>query len=126
MTFNHLPFKVADTKLKQLLNNLCFLNLHMIHSLKSNFSSFRYFYFGISILLLLLPGISVNSFAQQAAANAKDKPAAPQILPGKGAKQFDFFMPVNKKHATCISYTTVKLPGRILTRLVKGKSVMQF
>lgn len=63
----------------------------MIHLLRVKFSSFRYFYFGSAILLLLLPGISVNSFAQQAAANAEDKPAAPQILPGKGARQFDFF-----------------------------------
>lgn len=63
----------------------------MVDLIKAGSGSPRRSYLGLFVLLLLLPGISTNSWAQQVAANSKDKPAAPQTLPGKGAKQFDFF-----------------------------------
>ncbi len=59
----------------------------MVNSFKATSGNSRHFYFVLTNLLLLLLGIDVGSFAQQVA----NKPASPQVLPGKGAKQFDFF-----------------------------------
>ncbi len=63
----------------------------MVDLIKAYVGNQRHFYFGLFILLLLLPSISMNSLAQQVAANSKDKPVAPESLPGKGLGQFDFF-----------------------------------
>ena len=57
---------------------------------KARFGTFYRFSLRLGILFLLLPGISERSLAQQVA-QAEAKPASPQQLPGKGAKQFDFF-----------------------------------
>lgn len=63
----------------------------MVNLFKASLGSSRYVCFKLFILLLFLLSIRVNSLAQQVTADNKDKPVAPQPLPGKGAKQFDFF-----------------------------------
>ncbi len=63
----------------------------MINFVKAGSGNSRCFYFVPFILLLLLSGLGTNSLAQQTSASSENKPIAPKILPGKGAREFDFF-----------------------------------
>jgi outer membrane protein assembly factor BamB len=48
-------------------------------------------FYRLSMMLVLVINISQFASAQQAGTSAGDKPVAPEILPGKGPGQFDFF-----------------------------------
>lgn len=61
----------------------------MINLFQVNFGNFRKFYSRLTFIALLLFAFHVH--AQQTGRLANDKSTAPRVLPGKGAKQFDFF-----------------------------------
>ena len=51
----------------------------------------RFLHFGYRLIIILLLSVSQYTTAQQVPTSIGEKPKAPQILPGKGPAQFDFF-----------------------------------